>query len=219
MPKARTTRRRGPARDYAQEAVDAIITALENGEAPWRCPWARFVGLPKRSTLEPYQGINTIVLMAKAAREGWISPYWFTYKQAEALGAQVRPGSKSTLVCYYGTAKPRDDDPVGADGEAKPRKFLKWYPVFNAAQIRGLPDTYATDLPATPDLDYGSDDVPPGVPIYFESVPARVDHGGGRACYWRNFDKIEVLITSSRERVIGRNDAKLGPVHVHDSHG
>ena len=185
---AKTKRGRSkPKTDHAQAAVDAVIAALETGVPPWRCSWATNVGLPKRSTGEAYRGINVFVLLARAVREGWGNPYWFTYRQAEALDAQVRKGSKATPVYYYGTVQTDDGED---EDDPRARRFMRTFHVFNAAQIDGLPDRYDVVPPIRPDLEYGSDAVPDTVEPYFAAIPAQVVHGGSLPCYQPSTDVI-----------------------------
>lgn len=87
--------------DAQQEVTDRIIAAIEAGTPPWRKPWTGDRGgaaFPLRACGEPYRGINVILLWLEADAKGYASPHWFTYRQAQELGAQVRKGEKSVPV-------------------------------------------------------------------------------------------------------------------------
>jgi antirestriction protein ArdC len=96
------------------------------------------------STKEPYHGVNVFLLMMS----GYESPYWLTYKQAEAMGGQVREKEKGTPVIKF---QPPDknkikaieeDDSLSDEEKAeRKRKLFGFYRVswaFNEAQIDGI---------------------------------------------------------------------------------
>src|ERR1700721_61326 len=66
-----------------------VIQQLESGVAPWRKPWHT---LPPANLVskKAYRGINVFLL----AFAGSGSQYWLTYRQAQALGGNVRRGDK-----------------------------------------------------------------------------------------------------------------------------
>lgn len=126
--------------DIYEEVTNKIIAALEAGTPPWRKPWTGERGnaaFPLRSNGESYRGINVIMLWLTADERGYTSPFWFTYRQAQELGGQVRKGEKSARVVKYGTFEKEGDN-----GEERKIGYLKSYSVFNADQIADLPEEY-----------------------------------------------------------------------------
>jgi antirestriction protein ArdC len=193
-------------RDIAQEITDRIIALLEGGALPWRMPWTRAGGaLPLRHEGSPYRGINVFLLGLSAMGKGYVSPYWMSYRQAAALGAQVRKGEKASTVVYYGVARARmegaggppapdrGDNDNGADpGPGGHRRFIKWYPAFNADQIDGLPARYH---PVRDDLDGGARPIAALAAIADAMIAGLgVDYveGGDSACYIRALDQIRM---------------------------
>lgn len=149
-----------PKFDVYQHVTDAIISEIEAGTPPWRKPWTGERGglaFPLRHNGEEYRGINVLMLWIAAAKNGYVSARWMTYKQAQELGGQVRKGEKSATVVKYGTFDREDPE----TGEEKAIPYAKAYRVFNADQIEGLPGEYyhqpepARDLGtvADPELD------------------------------------------------------------------
>jgi antirestriction protein ArdC len=138
----------------ADRITASIIEQLEQGVRPWTKPWAskggESVALPLRANGEPYQGINVVMLWLRGATEGYSGSQWMTYRQAAALGGQVRAGEKSTLVVYYGQSQAKGEpDTSSGDADARSFRFLKGYPVFNVEQIDGLDaQFYPTPVPA-----------------------------------------------------------------------
>ena len=107
---------------------------------------------PLRHNGVPYQGINTIMLWMAAVTNGYGSPHWLTFRQASALGGNVRKGEHGELVVYADRIIRRE---TGDQGEETERAipFLKGYTVFNAEQCENLPAQYSvkTDAPAAAD--------------------------------------------------------------------
>ena len=129
-------------RDYAKEITDQVLTILERGERPWDCGWDRSgVGqLPIRCTGEPYRGVNLVALWAASLNHGYTQARWLTYRQASALGAQVRKGSRGQPVCYTNTVDSKTR--LDANGDPAKIRFLRFYVAFNVADIDGLPPEY-----------------------------------------------------------------------------
>ncbi|MCO8146439.1 ArdC family protein [Rhodovulum tesquicola] len=125
-------------RDIYQHVTDQIIGQIEAGTPPWRQPWTggqSGVHFPVRHNGEEYRGINVLMLWATAARKGYVSARWMTYRQAQELGGQLRKGEKSAIVVKYGTIEREDED-----GEERSIPYCRAYRVFNADQIEGLPE-------------------------------------------------------------------------------
>ena len=140
-----------PKKPFHEVVAEKLIEQLKAGTAPWQKPWEPGepnTYLPMNPTTgKRYKGINAIHLMA----QGRSDARWMTYKQAAAVGAQVRKGEKGTPVQYWKFSEEQDklDDsgrPVlDAKGQPvketvmleRPRVFLAT--VFNGEQIDGLP--------------------------------------------------------------------------------
>lgn len=99
--------------DIHQQVTDQILAAMEQAKGQGRRLWDTQPSLPlNRSTGKPYSGINIIMLWGAAMQRGYTSPYWLTYKQAEAMGGQVRKGERSELCLYY---KPWESTETNSD--------------------------------------------------------------------------------------------------------
>ena len=112
--------------DLYQHVTDRIIASIEAGTPAWRKPWtgeAATMQMPLRSNGEAYRGINVVMLWLTAAEKGYRSAYWFTYRQAQELGGQVRKGEKGSTVVKFGTIEREDEQ----TGEEKKIPYLKGY--------------------------------------------------------------------------------------------
>ncbi len=169
-----------------------IASLLARGVRPWRQPWdaAQCGGvlLPRRANGERYRGMNIVALWAAATEKNYVSPYWFTFKQALALGAQVRRGEHGAFVVFYkpvGEAKAASaDDGEASESQAR-RSILRGYVVFNRAQIDGLPDGFG---PPAPILPSGPD----AYAARFTRAGADIRHGGTRAFYAPSSDHVQM---------------------------
>jgi antirestriction protein ArdC len=120
------------------ESVTAKIVAdLEKGAVPWVRPWKSGNSggiMPiNAATHTGYSGINILILWATREEQGYPTPEWMTFKQAQANGGCVRKGEKGTHVIF---AKPLTLN----EGEDDERKIFthRVFTVFNIAQIDGL---------------------------------------------------------------------------------
>ncbi|MFH1468347.1 MAG: ArdC family protein [Pseudomonadota bacterium] len=87
-------------RDLYAEVTDRIVNRLEQGVAPWACPWRRDGdgGCPRNGASgHRYRGVNLIL----TAMSVFGTSRWYTFRQAKALGGYVRKGEKATPVIYW----------------------------------------------------------------------------------------------------------------------
>ena len=112
---------------------------------------------------------------------GYALNRWLTYRQALALGAQVRRGEEGTPVVFFkmleveGAAASCVDDDAGIDRKVVP--LLRAFTVFNAAQIEGLPSELLP-APSAPDWSplAAAEEV-------LRQSGALIHHGGVQAYY------------------------------------
>ncbi|MGL4766461.1 MAG: ArdC family protein [Formosimonas sp.] len=125
--------------DIKQEITNKIISLLEKGTNPFKTRWLG--GLPMNAqTGVYYKGINVLLLMLAAADAGYESNVWVTYKQAEAMGGQVRKGECATRGIFYTTALVAEKNRTG--DLKKDQYFMgKALSLFNVAQVDGLDST------------------------------------------------------------------------------
>jgi antirestriction protein ArdC len=179
--------------DVYQKITDQIVAALEQGVRPWHQPWSAAhmegrVALPLRHNGVAYRGVNVIALWMQAMAKGYAAPVWMTFRQALALGANVRKGEKGSLVVYADKIiRTATDADTGEESEhAIP--FMKGYTVFNAEQIDGLSDLYyAKPAPPTPTVQRVG-----RVESFFSATGVIVRHGGNRAYYSVSTDHVQM---------------------------
>ena len=118
-------------RDVYSRITGKIVADLEQGVRPWLRPWnadhlAGRITRPLRHNGFPYQGINVVVLWCATAASGYASPFWLTFRQALALGGNVKKGERGELVVYANRITRTETDDKGEEVERE-IPFLKGY--------------------------------------------------------------------------------------------
>ena len=155
--------------------TNAIVKKLEQGTVPWHMPWSAD-GPKNLISDKAYRGINVFLLGSL----GYMSPYWLTFKQAQALGGHVSKGEKGTPVVFWKTySKIEQNDKTGKH-EKKSRFVLRYYSAFNIEQCT-LP---AEEIPQEDPTRHTFDPIPKAQSIVeaMPSAPA-ITHQSQRACY------------------------------------
>lgn len=156
-----------------------IVKQIEEGAGEWRMPWQAIAdaGEPvNASTHKAYRGGNHLVLGMVAVGRGW-SGHWATYKQWQAMGAQVRRGEKATHGVKWSVVEDRNDP---TETKLVPYCFS----VFAAEQVDGL------EIPERAELD--TPDRIATAELFFSTIGADVRHGGNRAFYRPSEDYIQL---------------------------
>ncbi|MBJ7411437.1 MAG: DUF1738 domain-containing protein [Phenylobacterium sp.] len=200
--------------DLYARVTQAIVADLEAGVRPWTKPWASpavggRVSRPLRACGQPYRGVNVLLLWSEALARGFSDSMWMTFRQALALGGQVRRGERGATVVYANRIRRTEFDGAGGEVE-RSVPFLKAYTVFNVEQIDGLPAEYRPE-PAPP--------VAPERRIehahrFFEATGARIRYGGDQAYYAPGPDHIQMPLVASFSDIVDFY-ATLGHECVH----
>lgn len=178
--------------DLYTRVTNAIIADLEQGVRPWLKPWnaehaAGRITRPLRAGGQPYKGINVLTLWESAMSQNFAAPIWMTFNQAKELKANVRKGSKGTLVVYADRITRTE---TAEDGQETERGiyFMKGYTVFNVEQIEGLsPHFYATAAPQIEPAQRIE-----GADVFFANTGADIRHGGNHAYYAAQADYVQM---------------------------
>ncbi len=177
------------------EITTRIVAELEAGRLPRVQPWGTAgvsapLAMPKNaSTGRAYSGVNVLILWGAVVARGFSCQSWLTFRQALALGGNVRKGERGTTVVYADRFIPDDERrrarETGDDAQAIP--FLKRFTVFSTDQCEGLPEDLATaPLPVPESL------ILPEVETLIRASGADVRLGGDKAFYAPGLDYIQV---------------------------
>lgn len=179
-----------PAELYASITA-GIIKDLEAGVAPWVKPWQTKSGgiMPRNyATKRYYSGINVVILWDSQMKHGYPTSEWLTYKQARAIGAQVRGGEKSTRVLYTNKLL------VGEGEEEKLVGYMKMFYVFNVAQIDEL-----THVNLIPQPEITPKERDSRAATFIRATNADIRHGGDHAFYRIKDDFVQLPELSAFE--------------------
>ncbi len=165
--------------DIHQHVTDQIIAMLADAKGPAGLPW-RALGRPVNVlTASAYRGINILALGIAAARHGYQSGTWGSYRQWSKIGAQVRRGEKGTHIVYYKDGDHRDDpgtEEGGTDESLRKRTIVvRATPVFAAEQVDGYRPPAAASPQAVTTQERAEELV-----IRSDAI---IVHGGSRAYY------------------------------------
>jgi antirestriction protein ArdC len=165
-----------------EQVTERIIAQLELGNIPWRKEWkiSGHSHIPTNyTTKKPYRGINILLLLSTCFDDA----RYLTYKQAQAIGAQVRKGEKGSPIVFWSTFERES-----ADDDARKIPFLRTYTVFHVSQCDGIPVELPFDSPVFEPI--------PAAQALADSYLSRehleLKHGGDRAFYSPNLDYVQL---------------------------
>jgi antirestriction protein ArdC len=176
-----------------QDITNAIIADLERGCVPWAQPWDAAAGavpftIPRNaSTLRPYSGINILTLWSAVAKRKFTGHNWLTFRQALAVGGNVRKGERGVTVVYADRFTPEAmRERARETGDAVTSiPFIKRFTLFNADQCEGLPVDPQAPQPSP-------EAIIPAADAVIAATGAVIRIGGGEAFYHPVLDYVQV---------------------------
>ena len=183
-----------PRANLYQDITNRIISELEQGRVPWVQPWTSNnagLGMPKNAaTGRNYSGINILTLWNAVIARGFSCHAFLTYRQAIALGGNVRRGEEGTSVVYAHRFVPKAEK-ARASAEGREAKgsvpFLKQFTVFSVDQCDGLPEHLFVPPPPIPEHL-----ILPQVRDLIDASGADFRIGGAMAFYVPGHDYVQV---------------------------
>lgn len=122
--------------------TEKIVAELEKGHVVWQRPW-RAGDAPRNIRGTRYNGINVWLLEIERRKHDYKHNVWMTFNQVKERGGDVK-GERGTLVVYWKVGEKINDD-----GEREKTFMLRYYTVFNVAQVKG----FEYDEPAAEQVD------------------------------------------------------------------
>jgi antirestriction protein ArdC len=181
--------------DVYQQITNYVIENLEKGVAIWRKPWGNQAGVvvnyPRNlSTGRYYMGWNRSYLQWIGQVNNFSTPYWLTFRQAQALGGNIRKGGHGYPIVKWVLSEKTGRRENKVTGEQEEVTDTRLHPVthivFNIDQTENIehPKAEAVILNTEQRITQ-CEQVVAGMP----KAPA-IQHGGDRACYIRVLDRI-----------------------------
>ena len=141
-------------KDIYAEVTQKIIASLEQGTAPWVCPWSSTDPCPRNAVSQrAYRGVNALVLSLEAQQRTFSSNTWMTFRQALMQGGSVRKGEHATPIIYFRLQHIEAEPDDSVHDATRRLPFLKFFRVFNVDQIDGLPACFKEPAPVEPAFD------------------------------------------------------------------
>ena len=139
--------------DVYTRITGEIVAAIEAGAGDWRMPWhhsgAQVTHPENVGSARRYRGVNVLALWIAAQARGYASGLWGTYRQWQAVRAQVRRGERGSTVVFWKEAASRAEDDCDGDEPGHRRVFARAFTVFNIAQVDGYAPKPVASLPET----------------------------------------------------------------------
>lgn len=170
--------------DLYRTVTDKIVAAIEAGAGAFVMPWhvSAATGRPINAlTGHGYRGVNVVALWAEAVMSGYGTGWWASYRQWERLGAQVRRGQRGSVIVFYNHL---NTAPTEELDDSRFRLVARASRVFNLDQVDGWQPPGAAPVPTV--------EAWAEVEAFVAATKAVVVHGGSRACYRRDYDRIEL---------------------------
>jgi antirestriction protein ArdC len=174
-------------RDIYMSVTQEIVSAIEAGVGEWRMPWHHNGSTIARPTniasSKAYRGINTLILWAAAQTHGYASGLWGTYRQWNAVGAQVRKGEHATSIVFWKRiSEPDGENEAKVSDEDRVRLVARGYAVFSRSQVDGYDAPEERLLPESERIARAD--------AFFTALKIPVTFGAEAAYYRIDLDRI-----------------------------
>lgn len=135
-------------KEFREQLTSLFIKSLEEKAKNWERPWCITGQIPTNATTErPYTGLNRIWLSMVSHEKGYTDPRWATFLQIKNKKWHLNNNAKGICVEYwmpfdYNKKKAISWDEYTRLSENELKKVgitAKYYTVFNAADITGIP--------------------------------------------------------------------------------
>jgi len=179
--------------DKFQLITDKLIDLIEQGVKPWEKPW-HSAGYGNAITGHQYRGTNPLLAAIDCLSNGYESPLFLGFSQAQAHGWKIRKGCKATWILWGGTtSKETTDEQTGETTKQFYRAF-KWLNVYNLDCIDDSEaDNKKADVIKVAKLGGGNTAPRIADPeALIAAQNAEVKFGGDYACYSSSLDKIQM---------------------------
>jgi antirestriction protein ArdC len=203
--------------EIRQQITQKIVEALEENTIPWRRPWmiSKNAGRPSNvMSRRAYNGINILLLDLHRMKHDLRSRWFGTYRQWQALGAQVKkrpahlmPGEWGCqIVLYRPLTKLMIDKQTGEEQE-KEFRLLRTFTVFNIDQVEGTGVDHLRVVDEPGDALTAPADFEPAEQL-IEATRAEIRLGGEQAYYrrpvpedaWPNHEDGDYIAMPQRNR-------------------
>lgn len=164
--------------------TDRIVKLLESKqELVWQRGWQDNSQRPMNGkSLTAYRGFNRMLLTVLGE-----SPYWLTFNQIKSKRGSLKKGSKSVPIIFWNWVYFDSEGRKVKDASKAAKKipFLRYYNVFNAADIEGIefPEIKKIELKDNQKIDKCE-------AIITSHTDLKIKHEGSKAFYRPSTDSV-----------------------------
>jgi antirestriction protein ArdC len=175
---------------YAQ-VTEGLIEQMEQGVAIWQRPWVISKAHQPQNghSGRLYNGFNRMYLGFMQELFESTDPRWYTFTNVKEIGAKVKKGSKSTIVVYNAPAVTEVENDKG-EVETKTWWNVKYYKVFHASMIDGLPEYQVEDETPEQEDEGTCSRAISLLDSWCHDNLRSYEYGGNMACYIPRMDTI-----------------------------
>jgi len=177
---------------YAQ-VTEGLIEQMEQGVAIWQRPWVISKAYQPQNghSGRLYNGFNRMYLGFMQELFESTDPRWYTFTNVKEIGAKVKKGSKSTIVVYNAPAVTEVENDKG-EVETKTWWNVKYYKVFHASMIDGLPEYQVEDETPEQEDEGTCSRAISLLDSWCHNNLRSYEYGGDMACYIPTMDSIQM---------------------------
>lgn len=125
-----------------QIITDKVLSAIENGVAPWHCPWSTADGAVSHVNGKRYSFVNQLLLAMQSQANGCENKEWLTFNQIKAAGGSIKKGEKGSYVVFWTMVEKTKEDPETGENNITRFPILRYYNVFEVSQCEGIKRKY-----------------------------------------------------------------------------
>ena len=172
-------------KEFRQHIADTFIKSLKEKPIEWKKEWQGISIVPINGTTDrKYTGLNRFWLQHEMVQKGWTDPRFYTFKQVSDVGLKVMGGSKATKVEFWSFYDTKDKRKLTYEEAFKMRQegeevsmLAKYYSVFNADQIEGLPPYEEKKLSEAKQTE--------AIKLISERMKVPIIHDGGDMAFYK----------------------------------
>ena len=128
-------------KEYRKAIADAFVKSLKEDPQHWKQMWSCNMRPINGHTGRKYSGLNRLWLQHMMYEKNYDDPRFYTFKQVQDMGLEVKKGSKAAQVEFWSLYDPELLQTLNdSDAQEYERKGIiaLHYSVFNGSQIEGL---------------------------------------------------------------------------------
>ncbi|MGF1524203.1 MAG: zincin-like metallopeptidase domain-containing protein [Leptolyngbyaceae cyanobacterium] len=178
--------------DKFQLIANKLLHLMESGTLPWRKPW-HCIPSGNAITGHEYSGMNPLLAQIDVMASNYSTTLFAGISQAKERNWQVKKGSKATWLRHGCTICKEEEDTLTGAISKQVFPSVRWLQVFNLDCFDDSEaETKVADVIAKFQGPENTDPRIDQAEAFIASQNATIQHGGNRACYNAETDRIQL---------------------------